>query len=177
MFVPSNVPKILLPFLVVIEVISHLAKIFSLAIRLFANMMSGHVLLHILTGFVLDLAKTNLLFILFPVILIMSIVLLEYGIAFLQAYVFVTLLAIYFEEHFGFSQDYKNEIYQLISINGKKINLVKINFFTVDYIKIQYYNKCVFYFITNRRTYRGKIRRSYLWVYSHLGNISIKFKY
>ena len=53
MFVPSNVPVLLLPFLVVIEIISHIAKIFSLAIRLFANMMSGHVLLHILTGFVL----------------------------------------------------------------------------------------------------------------------------
>ena len=48
MFVPSNVPVVLLPFLVIIEIISHVAKIFSLAIRLFANMMSGHVLLHIL---------------------------------------------------------------------------------------------------------------------------------
>merc|ERR1712110_545725 len=63
MFVPSNVPVVLLPFLVIIEIISHVAKIFSLAIRLFANMMSGHVLLHILTGFVLDLAKKNFLFI------------------------------------------------------------------------------------------------------------------
>ena len=57
MFVPSGVPVLLLPFLVIIEVISHIAKIFSLSIRLFANMMSGHVLLHILTGFVLPLAS------------------------------------------------------------------------------------------------------------------------
>jgi hypothetical protein len=129
MFVPSNVPVLLLPFLVVIEVISHLAKIFSLAIRLFANMMSGHVLLHILTGFVLDLAKKNFLFIIFPTALIISIIFLEYGITLLQAYVFATLLAIYFEEHFGFAQEDKNKVSQLISINGQKFSVVKQKFF------------------------------------------------
>jgi len=129
MFVPSNVPILLLPFLVIIEIISHLAKIFSLAIRLFANMMSGHVLLHILTGFVLDLAKKNFLFIIFPTVLIISIVFLEYGITLLQAYVFATLLAIYFEEHFGFAQEDKNKILRVISINGQKFRVLKHNFF------------------------------------------------
>ena len=83
MFVPSNVPVLLLPFLVVIEIISHIAKIFSLAIRLFANMMSGHVLLHILTGFVLSLGKMNLFFVVLPLIVIYAIILLEYGLTFL----------------------------------------------------------------------------------------------
>ena len=123
MFIPSNVPILLLPFLVIIEIISHIAKIFSLAIRLFANMMSGHVLLHILTGFILDLAKKNLLFIFFPIILIVSIIILEYGITFLQGYVFLTLLAIYFEEHFGFAQEERSIILNLVSANGKMYSL------------------------------------------------------
>ena len=46
----------LIPPLVVIEIISHIAKIFSLSIRLFANIMAGHILLHILTGFILQLS-------------------------------------------------------------------------------------------------------------------------
>lgn len=120
MFVPSNVPMILLPFLIVIESISYSAKVLSLAIRLFANMMSGHVLLHILTGFVLKLGKLNLLLLFFPILILIVIYFLEYGIAFLQAYVFVILLAIYFEEHFGFSLNDKAEISKLISINGRE---------------------------------------------------------
>lgn len=102
MFVPQGVPLVLLPFLVIIELISHTAKIFSLSIRLFANMMSGHVLLHILTGFALLLAKINLLFVYLPIILITAIISLEFGIGFLQGYVLLTLLSIYFEEHFSF---------------------------------------------------------------------------
>merc|ERR1712000_458262 len=93
MFVPSNVPNLLKFPLVIIEIISHIAKIFSLAIRLFANMMAGHVLLHILTGFVINLGKKNLLFTILPLMIILSVVVLEYGITFLQAYVFITLLS------------------------------------------------------------------------------------
>jgi len=119
MFVPSNVPTLLIPFLFIIEIISHIAKIFSLAIRLFANMMSGHILLHILTGFLIKLGKLNLMFIVFPLALIMCIVLLEYGIAFLQAYVFIVLSAIYFDEHFGFAQAEKMLVLKMYSIVGQ----------------------------------------------------------
>jgi F0F1-type ATP synthase membrane subunit a len=55
-----DVPSVLIPPLIVIEIISHIAKIFSLSIRLFANIMAGHILLHILTGFILQLSKINL---------------------------------------------------------------------------------------------------------------------
>ena len=48
LFIPKNVPTYLIPFLMLIELISHIAKAFSLAIRLFANIMSSHILLHIL---------------------------------------------------------------------------------------------------------------------------------
>lgn len=105
MFVPSNVPGVLLPFLVVIEVISHLAKVFSLAIRLFANMMSGHVLLHILVGFVMQIGSIFFFLVILPLSLTIAIFFLEFGITFLQAYVFLILLSIYFEEHFGFSKE------------------------------------------------------------------------
>ena len=51
LFLPSGVPLVIAPFLVIIELISYIAKVFSLSIRLFANMMSGHALLKILIGF------------------------------------------------------------------------------------------------------------------------------
>jgi ATP synthase subunit 6 len=50
-FLPEGVPVPIVPFLILIEYVSHISKIFSLAIRLFANMMSGHILLKILIGF------------------------------------------------------------------------------------------------------------------------------
>jgi F-type H+-transporting ATPase subunit a len=51
LFVPSGLPLLLVPFLIIIELISYLAKVVSLSVRLFANMMSGHALLKILIGF------------------------------------------------------------------------------------------------------------------------------
>jgi len=100
LFVPKGVPRALLPLLVVIETLSYLIRSFSLSLRLFANMMAGHCLLYILAGFV----KVALLFGLLsfvaviPFFLVLFVYLLEVGIAFLQAYVFVVLLSIYFNE-------------------------------------------------------------------------------
>lgn len=100
LFIPKNLPTYLIPFLMIIEIISHVAKVFSLAIRLFANIMSSHILLHILAGFTLKILDFKLVIGLIPCIIILIIVFLEIGIAFLQAYVFTVLLAIYFEETF-----------------------------------------------------------------------------
>jgi len=52
-FIPSNVPAFLLPFLILIELISYIIRPFSLAIRLFANMLAGHTLLFIIASFVI----------------------------------------------------------------------------------------------------------------------------
>jgi len=52
LFLPEGVPFLIVPFLIVIEFISYLSRIFSLAIRLFANMLSGHILLKILISFI-----------------------------------------------------------------------------------------------------------------------------
>jgi F-type H+-transporting ATPase subunit a len=110
LFVPKNVPLFLVPFLVLIEVISYISRTFSLSIRLFANMVAGHALLHILLGATLVASRGlviifTLLALFFPIsILLMSIVGLESGIAFLQAYVFVTLVTIYLNDSLNTSK-------------------------------------------------------------------------
>lgn len=104
-FVPKNVPKPLLPFIVAIEVVSYISRVFSLAIRLFANMVAGHALLHIISGaVVLGFKKISLIhisltvLILFPLAILFAIICLEFGVAFLQAYVFVVLFCIYIND-------------------------------------------------------------------------------
>jgi ATP synthase subunit 6 len=52
LFLPEGVPLLIIPFLILIEYVSYISRIFSLAIRLFANMLSGHILLKILISFV-----------------------------------------------------------------------------------------------------------------------------
>jgi F-type H+-transporting ATPase subunit a len=103
-FLPPGSPAPILPFLIIIEFISFNARAFSLAIRLFANMMSGHILLKIIsvTCFSLVLMfPQSALIIIFPFFFLLIITGLEFAIAFLQAYVFVTLLCIYFNETFN----------------------------------------------------------------------------
>jgi len=104
-FIPGNVPGFLKPFLAIIEVISFISRLFSLAIRLFANLVAGHSLLHILAESNIKIGKSLgvtdillLLLLLFPITLTIAIYGLESGIAFLQAYVFVVLSLIYLRE-------------------------------------------------------------------------------
>lgn len=97
-FVPSGSPAALLPFMVFIEIVSYFSRPFSLAIRLFANMMSGHTLLAILANFVFVISKKNLIIAAIPFLLIVLIIGLEAMIALLQAYVFTILLCIYLSD-------------------------------------------------------------------------------
>lgn len=90
-FLPSNIPMWLLPLLVVIEILSFLIRPLSLSIRLFANMLAGHILLFILGTATLGLGLAGFL----PFVFICAFLILELGIAFLQAYVFTILLCIY----------------------------------------------------------------------------------
>lgn len=99
LFVPQGAPKPLLPLIVTIEVISYCLKPFSLAIRLFANIMAGHTLLHILSTFALGFFKAkNWIIIAIFFVLLFLVSILEFGVAFLQAYVFAMLLAIYLND-------------------------------------------------------------------------------
>jgi len=98
LFVPQGVPLVLLPLLIVIEVISYTIRTFSLSLRLFANMMAGHTLLQILSGFILSLGGLIgflSVFAILPFLLVFAVTLLEVAIAFIQAYVFTILLFIY----------------------------------------------------------------------------------
>ena len=66
-------------------------------------MLAGHTLLHIVAGFGVNLLKVNFIFGLLPIILLLAITGLEFGIAFLQAYVFVILLSIYLKDSISVS--------------------------------------------------------------------------
>jgi F-type H+-transporting ATPase subunit a len=101
LFVPSGVPAWLLPFIVVIEVISFLSRPISLSLRLFANMLAGHIALKVFGGFVVSLGAAGVGYaILAPLPLLMAVALtaLEFLVAFLQAYVFTVLTCIYLND-------------------------------------------------------------------------------
>lgn len=96
-FVPSTTGPIV-PLLVVIEVFSYCIRPISLSVRLFANMLAGHTLLHIIAGFAVSLFKIDSILGLLMLLPIIAVCVLEFGIAFLQAYVFVVLVSIYLKE-------------------------------------------------------------------------------
>lgn len=97
-FIPKGAPFLLLPLIMVIEIVSYLIRTFSLSIRLFANMMSGHCLLFVISSFVFKLVSISL-YMYIPIISIyICVFLLEFAIAFLQAYVFTILLCIYLKD-------------------------------------------------------------------------------
>ena len=101
LFLPEGVPLIIVPFLILIEYISYVSRIFSLAIRLFANMLSGHILLKILISFIWVIITSNMIHWLWnfiPLTIVFAVVGLEFSIAFLQAYVFIVLLTIYLKD-------------------------------------------------------------------------------
>jgi F-type H+-transporting ATPase subunit a len=49
LFIPNGVPKLLIPYIMIIELISYLSRVLSLAIRLSTNMIAGHVLIYIIS--------------------------------------------------------------------------------------------------------------------------------
>ena len=100
-FLPSGAPIALAPLLVMIELVSYSFRVVSLALRLFANMMSGHCLLKILAGFAWTMLSAGGILTIahfLPMLVIFAIVGLELSIAFLQAYVFTVLLCIYLND-------------------------------------------------------------------------------
>jgi len=101
LFVPAGCPLGLLPLLVLIEFLSYLARNVSLGLRLSANIISGHLLLIILSGFAYDLLSGGFflaLLGLLPLSFIIAFCGLELGIAFIQAQVFVVLSASYIKD-------------------------------------------------------------------------------
>ncbi len=95
MFVPSGVPIALLPIIMVLELISFLIRPISHSVRLFANMMAGHMLLKIFGSFVVGL---GILGGWAPLGLMVAFTGLEFLVAFLQALVFTVLTCIYLND-------------------------------------------------------------------------------
>jgi F-type H+-transporting ATPase subunit a len=95
LFIPSGVPVVLLPIIVIIEMISYLARPVSLSVRLFANMMAGHTMLKVFGGFVISLGIIGGWL---PLSFTVALIGLEVLIAFLQAYVFAILTCIYLND-------------------------------------------------------------------------------
>lgn len=94
-FLPKGIPTWLAPLLVIIEILSFLLRPISLSVRLFANMLAGHILLFIIATGAISVAKSVVVFGVFLSSFIFIFLILEIGIAFLQAYVFSILLSIY----------------------------------------------------------------------------------
>jgi len=95
--VPPGTPVWLLPLMIPIELISQLARPISLAVRLFANMTAGHVILGVLFGLAIS---GGLLIGWLPFAFTIAMNGLEVGIAFIQAYIFTVLTCVYLGDAF-----------------------------------------------------------------------------
>lgn len=93
-FIPPGVPWIIIPILVPVEVISFFFRPMSLAIRLFANMLAGHILLKIFAGFCVMLG----VYAVFPVVFNAAFLGFEVFVAGLQAYIFTILSCVYIQD-------------------------------------------------------------------------------
>jgi F-type H+-transporting ATPase subunit a len=101
LFVPSGVPMWLLWLVVLIEIVSFISRPITLSVRLFANMVAGHVLMKVIAGFAIMFASMGgiawvgtLLPIAFNVVMVGF----EFFIGFIQAYVFAVLTCIYLRD-------------------------------------------------------------------------------
>ncbi len=103
-FFPEGAPKLLAPLIIPIEIISYLSRPVSLSVRLFANMVAGHVMLIVFASFVVMLSTSSVLGALgyvgaaLPLAINVALVGFELLVAFLQAYVFAILTSIYLHD-------------------------------------------------------------------------------
>jgi F-type H+-transporting ATPase subunit a len=91
----------LFPFLTLLETVSYVARAFSLGVRLSANMLAGHILLHLISSFSWKFITGSLMGLLMaplPLLFLTLLYGLEVGVAFIQAYVFVLLTCSYIQE-------------------------------------------------------------------------------
>lgn len=101
LFVPGGVPVVILPLVAAIEVISFLSRPVSLSVRLFANMLAGHITLKVFAGFIVSMFALGPFGIggsVLPLVMTIAITALEFLVAFLQAYVFTVLTCMYLND-------------------------------------------------------------------------------
>ena len=98
MLLPGGTPFAMVPFLVVLELVAFCVTLVSLSVRLFANMMAGHILLNVFAGFAFSMLSIGGLFQVLhflPLLVLFILVGLELGVGIVQAYVFSLLTCIY----------------------------------------------------------------------------------
>jgi F-type H+-transporting ATPase subunit a len=101
LFVPAGIPAAVLPIVVPIEVVSFLSRPISLSVRLFANILAGHITLKVFAGFIVTLGSLGFLGFLgasLPLIMTVALTGLELLVAALQAYVFAVLTSMYLND-------------------------------------------------------------------------------
>jgi F-type H+-transporting ATPase subunit a len=101
LFVPSGIPIFILPLVVFIEVFSFFLRPISHSVRLFANMLAGHIALKVFASFITLLAGFGIagwLGAVLPLGMVIALTALELLVAFLQAYVFTILTCIYLND-------------------------------------------------------------------------------
>ena len=100
-FVPAGAPKALIPFLIIIEVISYFVRPVSLSVRLFANMLAGHTMLKVFAGLAVMISGVGgaaMAGSVFPFVALIGLTGLEVLVAVLQAYVFTILTCMYLND-------------------------------------------------------------------------------
>jgi F-type H+-transporting ATPase subunit a len=101
LFLPSGIPGWMAPMIIVIELLSFMSRPISHSVRLFANMLAGHITLKLVGGFVVMMGSVGLLGkfgAIAPLALTVALTALELLVAFLQAYVFTILTCIYLND-------------------------------------------------------------------------------
>lgn len=101
LFVPSGVPMAVVPLVSAIEIISFLSRPISLSVRLFGNMLAGHITLKVFAGFVASMASLGAIGIggaILPLAMTVGLTALEFLVAFLQAYIFTVLTCMYLND-------------------------------------------------------------------------------
>ncbi len=97
-FSPEGVPFALKFLVIPLEIISYMTRPLTLAMRLFANMMAGHLVLKVFAGFCVSLMSLSIVASVIPMAFNVIMIMFEVLIAFLQAYVFTVLTCIYFKD-------------------------------------------------------------------------------
>ncbi|MDR1333099.1 MAG: F0F1 ATP synthase subunit A [Holosporales bacterium] len=102
-FCPDGIPRYMIPFFIIIETMSFLFRPLSLGIRLFANMVSGHIMIKVVAGFASSIAGTAKFapLAIFPIAFDTLMNIFKLAVCVLQAYVFVTLSCMYMAESLG----------------------------------------------------------------------------
>ncbi|MDO9411088.1 MAG: F0F1 ATP synthase subunit A [Pseudolabrys sp.] len=101
LFVPKGIPIFILPLIVFIEVLSFISRPISHSVRLFANMLAGHITLKVFASFITllgGLGAVGIASAVLPLAMVIGLTALELLVAFLQAYVFTILTCIYLND-------------------------------------------------------------------------------